>query len=226
MGFLSSRSFVLAALCNTLITLGVNGQNFQPKSVSSSFVTVASSLKPATSSVKAVASEIAAVTNGQSVVVQSSVPIPPVLSNVDGTIVLTNTTHINSTIAPAALPVTALTVAGTVLVIARDAISAYSAYSGLNGHGIPYQIFAVPQAGAPLPVLNSSSTSGNFGGIVVLSEVSYDYGPPLGFQSALTSDQWTALYNYQTAFGVRMVRLDVFPSAASGKLFKHNFNVL
>jgi len=81
------------------------------------------------------------------------------------------------------------TVNSTALVIARDTVSAYSAYSGLNDHGIPYSLLIVPQAGAPLPVLNDSATAGNYGLIVVLSEVSYDYGGTIGFQSALTTDQ-------------------------------------
>jgi hypothetical protein len=101
------------------------------------------------------------------------------------------------------------------LVIARDAASAYSAYSGLKGYGIPYQLLLVSQNGATLPTLNNSALLGNFGAIIVLSEVSYDYGDD-GFLSALTSAQWLALYTYQVAFGVRMVRLDVYPSADSG----------
>jgi hypothetical protein len=64
--------------------------------------------------------------------------------------------------------------------------------------------------------LNSSTTVGNYGAIVVLSEVSYDYGGTLGFQSALTTTQWAALFAYQLSFGVRLVRLDVFPSSDFG----------
>jgi hypothetical protein len=104
----------------------------------------------------------------------------------------------------------------TILIIARDSASAYSGYSGLNGYAIPYQVLIVPKEGTALPPLNSSTTAGNFGAIVILSEVSYDYGGTLGFQSALTTDQWTTLYVYQLAFGVRMVRIDVYPSSATG----------
>lgn len=104
----------------------------------------------------------------------------------------------------------------TILVFARDAASGYSAFSGLNGYAIPYQLVIVPQTGITLPVLNSSATVGNYGGIVILSEVSYDYGGTLGFQSALNATQLAALYQYQISFGVRMVRLDVFPSTDSG----------
>ncbi|KAG9248805.1 hypothetical protein BJ878DRAFT_531679 [Calycina marina] len=80
----------------------------------------------------------------------------------------------------------------TALIIARDTASAYSAYSGLNDHGIPYHVLVVPQSGVALPSLNDSATS------------------------ALTAAQWTSLFEYQVAFGVRMVRLDVYPSDQSG----------
>ncbi|KAF2808373.1 uncharacterized protein BDZ99DRAFT_445777 [Mytilinidion resinicola] len=105
-------------------------------------------------------------------------------------------------------------VSSTVLVIARDAASAAVGYSGLQGYGIPFQTLLVPSTGATLPQLNSSTTAGNFGGILVLSEVSYDYNEQ--FLSALTESQWQQLYDYQVAFGIRMVRVDAFPSADFG----------
>ena len=65
----------------------------------------------------------------------------------------------------------------TVLVIARDSTSAQNSASlGLQGYGIPYETLVVPQAGiSNLPVLNSTATNGNYGGIVVVGEVSYNY---------------------------------------------------
>jgi hypothetical protein len=137
--------------------------------------------------------------------------------NGTGNVVVTNTT-VNAPIvaAPAAAAVVATTVKSTVLIFARDSASAYSAFSGLNGYAIPYQVVVVPQAGITLPALNSSTTVGNYGAIVVLSEVSYDYGGTLGFQSAITAAQWATLFQYQVSFGVRMVRLDVFPTAEFG----------
>lgn len=45
--------------------------------------------------------------------------------------------------------------------------------------------------------------------------MAYSYGEN-NFSSALTAFQWQQLFNYQTAFGVRMVRLDVYPSSDSG----------
>lgn len=116
----------------------------------------------------------------------------------------------------ASLSEAAISVSNTILVFARDAASATSATSGFQGYGIPYQTVIVPQAGITLPTLNSSTTVGNYGGIVILSEVAYSYST--GFASALTAAQWQTLYNYQTSFGVRMVRLDVYPGPDMGKL--------
>ncbi|OCL10265.1 hypothetical protein AOQ84DRAFT_430940 [Glonium stellatum] len=105
-------------------------------------------------------------------------------------------------------------VISTILIIARDATSAFSSYSGLQGYGIPYQVLTVPSTGTTLPQLNSSATLGNYGGIVIMSEVSYDYDG--NYSSALTAAQMQQLYDYQIHFGVRMVRLDVYPEATFG----------
>lgn len=110
----------------------------------------------------------------------------------------------------------AITVSSTILVFARDATSATAATLGLQGYGIPYQLVVVPQAGITLPALASSGTAGNYGGIVVVSEVAYDY--PTGWTSAITPEQWQTIYNYQLGFGVRLVRLDSFPSTDLGTL--------
>ncbi|OWP04291.1 hypothetical protein B2J93_9359 [Marssonina coronariae] len=137
-------------------------------------------------------------------------------SSLDGLSIIANTTVQNLYVAAPRALVAGTSVKGTVLIFARDKASAYSATSGLNGYGIPYQVVAVPQAGITLPSLNASSTAGNYGAIVILSEVSYDYGGTLGFQSALTAAQMATLYQYQVTFGVRMVRLDVYPGPAYG----------
>jgi hypothetical protein len=143
-------------------------------------------------------------------------PVAPVTAKIQGLTVLTNTSTVAAKVAAPAAVVAATTVQATVLIFGRDSVSAYSAFSGLNGHGIPYQVVVVPQAGITLPTLNTSTTAGNYGAIVILSEISYDYGGTTGFQSALTAAQWATLYQYQVSFGVRMVRLDVYPSADSG----------
>lgn len=112
----------------------------------------------------------------------------------------------------------ALSTKANILIVARDDASARSAHSGLQSYGIPYRVLIVPKTGVQLPVLNSSATSGNFGGIVIVSDVSYDYGtPPNPFRSALTDAQWKQLYSYQNTFHVRMVRLDVYPEIQFGK---------
>ena len=130
-----------------------------------------------------------------------------------------------STAVPAASPALNATAAAAavfggdtkadILVIARDANSAKNLASGFNGYGIPYSTLIVPQAGTALPALNTSGV-GNYGGILVHGQVAYDYGGTLGFQSALTADQWNQLYAYQTAYGTRMVHLDVYPGALFG----------
>ncbi|TVY39443.1 hypothetical protein LSUB1_G004310 [Lachnellula subtilissima] len=157
----------------------------------------------------------------EAIVIPSAVRAPvPVVQTVPAKInnvaVNSNTSAITSNVTTPAAVIAATTVKSTVLILARDTASSYSGYSGLNGYAIPYQVVIVPQTGVTLPNLNSSTTSGNYGAIVILSEVSYDYGGTLGFQSALTSAQLATLYQYQVTFGVRMVRLDVFPSADSG----------
>lgn len=102
-----------------------------------------------------------------------------------------------------------------ILVIARDATAAKNLASGFNGYGIPYSTLIVPQAGTSLPALDSAGV-GNYGGILVHGQVAYDYGGTLGFQSALTADQWNQLYAYQTSYGSRMVHLDVYPGPLFG----------
>lgn len=148
-------------------------------------------------------------------IVQAAEPVPLGVLQTTQLSISANTSFVTTANVPAAQAVTSGKVDSTVLVIARDTASAYSAYSGLNDRGIPYTVLIVPQAGTTLPSLNDTATHGNFGLIVVLSEVSYNYGTK-GFASALTTAQWTSLYAYQVAFGVRMVRLDVAPSADTG----------
>lgn len=106
------------------------------------------------------------------------------------------------------------TVDGTVLVLGRTEADAKMAAAGLDGYGIKYETVAVPQGGFSLPQLNSTAEKGNYGGIVMLSEVSYEYTD--GWKSAVTKEQFDEIYAYQKDFGVRMVRLDVFPNGEFG----------
>jgi len=109
----------------------------------------------------------------------------------------------------------ALSASSTILIFARDEAAATSGSYGLRGYGIPYEVVLVPVEGIELPELTISETEGKYGGFIILSEVGYDYEDH--WRSALTDEQWKALYDYQELFSVRMVRLDSFPSAEFGK---------
>jgi hypothetical protein len=163
-----------------------------------------------------IASEPVVIPNGQSIYTNTVPPAALVPVPLDQVTIHSNTTSALS-IEAAKDSVSADRVNSIALVIARDATSAYSAYSGLNDYGIPYSLLVVPFTGTSLPSLNDSATAGNYGLIVILSEVSYYYESK-GYQSALTTDQWEALFNYQVSFGVRMVRLDAYPSEETGTL--------
>lgn len=121
-----------------------------------------------------------------------------------------------------AAPLPGTTVDGTILILAPDSYTTASAGLGLEGYGIPYQTLIVPKSGVTLPVLNSSPTEGRFGGIITLGGLSYDYDGV--FQSAITTQQWDALDQYQEDFRVRMVRLDEFPGTDFGE-FNYTLNV-
>lgn len=107
-----------------------------------------------------------------------------------------------------------LDVADTILVLARDQASANSATSGLQGYGIPFETIIVPQEGITLPALNSTAEKGNYGGFITVSELSYEYSS--GWASAITSEQWQQMYDYQLTFGARMVRIDAWPQSDFG----------
>lgn len=118
-----------------------------------------------------------------------------------------------TTSVPTTAPVDTESLSSNVLVIAKDSDNARTASAGLNGYGVPFTTLLVPQNGTDLPALNSSA-GGNFGGIVVVSEVTYEYGD--GFHSALTDDQWNQLFAYQISHGVRMVQYSVYPGPKFG----------
>ncbi|KYK60816.1 extracellular serine-rich protein [Drechmeria coniospora] len=115
----------------------------------------------------------------------------------------------------------AVTVDSTVLVIARNDVEAQQATLGLDGYGISYEKLLVPQAGAPLPVLNSSLIQGRYGAIVTINDVSYDVNAT--WISAITDQQWSQIHSYQSAFNVRMVRLNEYPKAEFGEQGSANF---
>ncbi|RMD44206.1 hypothetical protein DV735_g892, partial [Chaetothyriales sp. CBS 134920] len=112
---------------------------------------------------------------------------------------------------------TTLTVKSTILIFARDAESGASAISGFNGYGIPFELILVPKAGITLPTLENSA-GGLYGGIIAEGQLSYDYGSngTENWQSAITADQWTSLFTYQSTYGVRMVQYNVYPQPIFG----------
>ncbi|KAJ9624482.1 hypothetical protein H2203_005217 [Taxawa tesnikishii (nom. ined.)] len=144
--------------------------------------------------------------------VASSLPASTTTSSTSSSSAISSTPALSAS--STASPVSGATVDQTILVFARSSTEAYSAYSGLLAYGIPYQLVIVPQSGITLPTLNSSDTHGNYAGIITLSEVSYDYDGT--WAPAITTDQYNQLYAYQTSFGVKMVRLDVYPDAQFG----------
>jgi len=101
------------------------------------------------------------------------------------------------------------------LILIRQGDNPYSVVSGLQGYGIPYEISYVSKTGYQLPALNSSKTQGNYGGIISLSELAYEYDGGV-WNSGISTDQYNTIYAYQTAFGVRFVRIDAYPQPSFG----------
>ncbi|KAI8716531.1 hypothetical protein NCS52_00947200 [Fusarium sp. LHS14.1] len=106
------------------------------------------------------------------------------------------------------------TVDSTILIFAKDEYAASSAGWGFDGYGIPFEKVLVPQTGFELPILNSSSSKGNYGGIVVVDSVSYEYSD--GWRSAISTEQWEKIYEYQINFKVRLVRINEYPGPNFG----------
>ncbi|KAF2008396.1 putative extracellular serine-rich protein [Aaosphaeria arxii CBS 175.79] len=108
----------------------------------------------------------------------------------------------------------AVTVNSTILVIAREANATISGTAILQGYGIPYQTVDVSLPGGGFPQLNSTPNAGNFGGIVIVS--AREYKGSDDWKAVLKDKQWNELYSYQEAFGVRLVRLNSWPSKEFG----------
>ncbi|KAL4949817.1 hypothetical protein BDW69DRAFT_173556 [Aspergillus filifer] len=188
-----------------------------PTSTSTSSIPVipsssVSSSEP-TSSTTSTPSSTSTSTSSAPVIPSSSVSSSVTSSSSTSTPVIPSSS-MSVTTSTTAVPAATGTLAANILIIARDDTQASVASSGLNGYGIPFTTLLVPQAGVELPTLNTTS-GGNFGGIVVAGEVSYDYGTD-EWRSALTDDQWNQLYAYQLAYGVRMVQYDVYPGPNFG----------
>ncbi|KAF3906625.1 hypothetical protein ABW20_dc0109155 [Dactylellina cionopaga] len=108
----------------------------------------------------------------------------------------------------------AVKIHNTILVVTPDQASADALTGTVNGYGIPYEVLIVPQAGITLPQLNQTNGDGNYGLFIVISQVSYNYGDR--WASALTTDQWNLMYDYQTMYGVRMVHINAYPASGFG----------
>ncbi|KAJ5592776.1 hypothetical protein N7537_009680 [Penicillium hordei] len=192
----------------------VSSGSASTSAVSHSGSSSVSSSASAVSSTQASSSRVSSATSS-SLISSSAISSAPVSTSASMTTPSMSSTAISVSASASATPLNHAAVAADILVIARDAASAGVASSGLNGYGIPFTTLIVPSAGVTLPDLNGTA-GGNFGGIVVASEVSYEYGGTLGFQSALTTDQWNQLYAYQLEYGVRMVQYDVYPGPKFG----------
>lgn len=101
-----------------------------------------------------------------------------------------------------------------VMILARDTDGVNSASAGLSAYGIPFEGVIIPQAGATIPTLNTSATEGKYSGIIVIDALAYEYAD--GWRSAVTADQWNAIWTYQANFKVRMVRINEFPGPSFG----------
>jgi hypothetical protein len=108
----------------------------------------------------------------------------------------------------------------TALVIATDAAAGLEATAFLQGYGQPFYFLPFAQNGTSLPVLETTDSSGNsignYGLIIIVGLVTYDYGGTTGWASAITPAQWDTLYAYQLKYGVRMIHLDGFPGSFNG----------
>ena len=104
---------------------------------------------------------------------------------------------------------------GKALVIATGINASDQATSVLTAHNQNYQLLLVGQSGTPLPTLESNNI-GNFGLIIIIGMASYNYGGTIGWASALTADQLTALYVYQVKYGIRLIHLDGYPDNFMG----------
>jgi len=115
---------------------------------------------------------------------------------------------------------TSISLFQTALVIATDPTAGSEATDFLNGYGQPFYFLQFNQNGTVLPTLEtidaSGNSVGNYGLIIIIGLVTYNYGGTIGWASAITADQWTALYAYQLKYGVRMVHLDGFPGSFNG----------
>ncbi|KAH7121446.1 hypothetical protein EDB81DRAFT_229376 [Dactylonectria macrodidyma] len=204
----ATDSVSASASASVSASVSVSASNSAAASTSATdSVSAAGSSSAAAASSSDVASSSAAVSSSATASASASASVSAAASS--------SATSSSTSASPNSLP--SGSVDSTILIIARDETTAAIGSSGLLGYGIPYTYLIVPQDGTTLPKLNSTVNTGNFGGIIVLDSVSYDYGAT-GWRSALTDAQWAEIHAYQTAFSVRMVRINDYPGISSGTL--------
>jgi hypothetical protein len=75
----------------------------------------------------------------------------------------------------------------------------------------------VPQEGFVMPTLNSTSSKGKYGAIILVDAASYLYAS--GWASAITQQMWDQIFEYQLHFNARLVRINEYPSTQFGKYY-------
>ncbi|KAH6984590.1 hypothetical protein BKA56DRAFT_481636 [Ilyonectria sp. MPI-CAGE-AT-0026] len=187
-------------------------------STTSKVTTTSTSKATTTSTTTKATSTSVAVSSSTTTSSTTTAPVVRALSSsTSSSQVSSSSTSATSSSASASASVAAVgkaTVDTTILVIAPNAYSASSGAAGLLAYGIPYETLIVPKEGVTLPTLNSSSTHGNYGGVIVMDSVSYEYDA--GWASAITDAQWTLIHEYQVEFNVRMVRINEYPGTQFG----------
>ena len=111
------------------------------------------------------------------------------------------------------------TVAMKLLVISADGTETdYPAITAfLDQVGVPYDKLVATTTPFSAATLSSSTTSGNYYGIVLTTgNLTYYNATTQTWQSAFSTAQWDALHAYQAAFKVRSVTSYTFPEAAYG----------
>ncbi|KAI1052580.1 hypothetical protein LB507_009783 [Fusarium sp. FIESC RH6] len=153
-----------------------------------------------------------AVSVAPSVAVISSVPSVSSVSSLSSVSVVPSASlPLATSIVPDLTPVT---VDSTILILGTSDYACDSAASGLLSYGIPFEKVLVPKEGFAMPSLNSSSSEGKYGAIIIIDAASYQYES--GWASAITSDMWDQIYEYQLHFHARLVRINEFPSPQFG----------
>ncbi|KAJ6263087.1 hypothetical protein Dda_1646 [Drechslerella dactyloides] len=115
------------------------------------------------------------------------------------------------------MPPNGYTLLSNVLILALNAPTAKLAETPLESYGMSWDTIIVPEAGVDLLVLNATQSDGtiicNYNAIIIPSDLRYTDSDS-GWRSGLSTDQWNALYTYQTMCNVRMVRLNAYPMSS------------